>query len=78
MTYALVFVKCYPERASSAEKKVKEVKGVVESHPTTGPYDIVLKVKTKNEAELRSTIKNMAMVSGIGSILTSIVYNIPL
>lgn len=78
MTLALVFVKCYPERVSSAERKVREVKGVVESHPTTGAYDMVLKVKTKNEAELRETIKNMATVSGIGSILTSIVYNIPL
>lgn len=77
MTFALVFVNCYPDRVSSAEKKVREVKGVVESHPTSGAYDIVLKVKTKNEAELRDTIKNMATVSGIGSILTSIVYNVP-
>lgn len=78
MTFALVFVKCYPERIASAARKVREVKGVVESHPTTGAYDMVLKVKTKNEAELRDTIKNMATVSGIGSILTSIVYNIRL
>lgn len=78
MTFALVFVNCFPERAADAEKKVREVKGVVASHTTTGAYDIVLKVKTKNEAELRETIKNMATVSGIGSILTSIVYNIPL
>jgi DNA-binding Lrp family transcriptional regulator len=78
MTFALVFVKCYPERASSAEKKAREVKGVVESHPTTGPYDMVLKIKTKDEKELRNTIRNVSLISGIGSILTSIVYNIHL
>lgn len=77
MTFALVFVKCYPERAASAERKVREVKGVVESHPTAGAYDIILKVKTRNEAELRKAVKNVATVSGIGSILTSIVYNVP-
>ena len=78
MTFALVFVNCIPERASDAEKKVREVKGVIESHATTGPYDMVLKVKTKNEKELRNTIRNMAMISGIGAILTSICYNIRL
>jgi DNA-binding Lrp family transcriptional regulator len=78
MTFALVFVKCYPDKVSSAEKKVREVKGVVESHPTTGAYDMVLKVKTKDEKELRNTIRNVALISGIGSILTSIVYNIRL
>jgi DNA-binding Lrp family transcriptional regulator len=77
MTLALVFVKCYPERVSSAERKVREVRGVVESHPTTGAYDIILKVKTRNEAELRTAVRNVATVSGIGSILTSIVYNVP-
>lgn len=78
MTFALVFVKCYPDKVTSAEQKVKEVKGVVESHPTAGAYDLVLKVKTKDEKELRRTIRNVALISGIGSILTSIVYNIHL
>lgn len=77
MTFALVFVNCYPDSASRAEKRVREVKGVVESHSTSGAYDMILKVKTKNVAELRKTIKNMAAVAGIGSILTSIVYNKP-
>ena len=75
MTFALMFVNCFPERASDAEKKVREVKGVVESHSTSGAYDMIVKVKTRNEAELRSTIKSMTMITGIGAILTSIVYN---
>lgn len=78
MTLALVFVNCIPERIADAEKKVREVKGVIESHATSGAYDLVLKVKTRDEKELRQTIKNMTMVSGIGSVLTSIVYNIHL
>ena len=75
--FALLFVKYYSERSSNAEKKIREIKGVVESHITSGAYDMILKVKAKNQAELRRTIKNMAKVSGVGSILTSIVYNVP-
>jgi DNA-binding Lrp family transcriptional regulator len=75
--FALLFVKYYPEMASNAEMRIREVKGVVESYLTSGAYDMILKVKAKNEAELRRTIKKTAKISGVGSILTSIVYNIP-
>lgn len=78
MTFALVFVNRIPERVTDAERKVKEVKGVIESHVTGDAYGLVLKVKTRNEKELRQAIKNMTIASGIGSVLTSIVYNIPL
>lgn len=67
----------YLERVASAEKKVREVKGVVESHPTTGAYDMVLKSKVRNEGELREVVRGVATVSRIGSILTSIFYNVP-
>lgn len=75
MTLALVFVNCDHERTSNAEKRVKEIEGVVESHSTSGAYDMILKVKARSEAELCDIIRNVTKVSGIAAILTSIVYN---
>lgn len=75
MTLALVFVNCDPEKSSGTEKRVRQLRGVIESHSTSGAYDMILKVTAKSEAELRDVIKSVTKVSGIASILTSIVYS---
>lgn len=74
MTDALVFVNCLPETTSNTEKKIRQLRGVIESHSTSGAYDIILKVTAKSETELREIIRSVGKVSGIASILTSIVY----
>jgi DNA-binding Lrp family transcriptional regulator len=74
MTLAFIFVNCLADEGSKAEKNVKKVRGVVESHYTTGAYDMILKVKADTEAELREIIKNVKKVAGIGAAITSIVY----
>jgi DNA-binding Lrp family transcriptional regulator len=74
MTLAFVFVNCAPDTISGVEKKVKEVDGVVESYPTNGIYDILLKVKAENEEALREIIYNVKKIGGIAATITSIVY----
>jgi DNA-binding Lrp family transcriptional regulator len=55
---------------------VKKIKGVVESHETTGPYDAILKVKAQSQAELGRIVKTLGTVSGVLAVLTTIVYNV--
>ncbi|AIC17237.1 putative transcriptional regulator, AsnC family [Nitrososphaera viennensis EN76] len=74
MTLAFIFVNCNVDEGSTAERNVKKVRGVVESHETSGAYDIILKVKADTEAELRDIIKNIRKVRGVGAAITSIVY----
>ncbi|MEO9295384.1 MAG: Lrp/AsnC ligand binding domain-containing protein [Nitrososphaera sp.] len=59
MTLAFIFVNTLPDEGNKAEKSVKEVKGVVESHYTSGAYDMILKVKADTEADLREIIGNI-------------------
>lgn len=73
MTLAFVFVNCLPHDWSRFERNVKEISGVVESHSTSGAYDIILKVKAETEAELRDIIKNVRKVAGVAAAITSIV-----
>ncbi|AIF83312.1 transcriptional regulator [Candidatus Nitrososphaera evergladensis SR1] len=74
MTLAFIFVNCNVDGGSAAEKNVKKVKGVVESHSTSGAYDLILKVKAETESELRDIIKNIRKVTGVVAAITSIVY----
>lgn len=73
MTLAFVFVNCLSQEASVFGKKVKRVKGVLESHPTSGAFDMILKVKADTEAELHDIISNVKKVAGIAAAITSIV-----
>lgn len=74
MTLAFIFVNCNVDEGSRAERNVKKVRGVVESHYTSGAYDMILKVKAETESELRDIIKNVRRVTGVGAAITSIVY----
>jgi DNA-binding Lrp family transcriptional regulator len=74
MTLAFIFVNCDVDKGGAAEKSVKKVRGVVESHETSGAYDIILKVKADTESELRDIIRNIRKVTGVGAAITSIVY----
>lgn len=73
MTLALVFINCDYQSVSNTIKALKKIKGVVESNPTSGAYDAVLKVKAGSETELGKIVRNVGMVSGVIAIVTSIV-----
>jgi hypothetical protein len=47
---------------------------VLETHPTTGIYDIVLKVKAVDETSLRDVLDRVKGIQGVASTLTSIIY----
>lgn len=70
---ALVFLNCDYRSIKDTIKSIGKVKGVIESHVTSGAYDAILKVETGTENELRHVIKNVAAVSGVIAIVTSIV-----
>lgn len=74
MTLAFIFVNCNVDAGSPPEDSVKNVKGVLESHYTSGAYDMILKVKAETESELREIIKSIRKVTGVGAATTSIVY----
>ena len=70
---ALVFLNCDYRLLKDAIKAIGKIKGVIESNATSGAYDAILKVETQTENELRNVIKNVAAVSGVIAIVTSIV-----
>lgn len=76
MTFALCLIKCDYQSVENTLKSIRNVKGVIESHATSGPYDAILKVKADSQDELRSIVKNIGTISGVFAILTAIVYNI--
>jgi DNA-binding Lrp family transcriptional regulator len=76
MTLALCLIRCDYQSAKNTLQHIKKVKGVIESHETTGPYDVILKVKAESEAELQSIVRNVGMISGVFAVLTAIVYNV--
>ena len=76
MTLALVFVECAKDLASSAEHAVNQIQGVLETHSVKGnsSYDLVVKVQTADESELKNTINTLKSVAGIVAVATCIVY----
>lgn len=76
MTLALCLIKCDYQSASNTLQSIKKVKGVIESHHTSGAYDMILKVKAGSDTELRSIVRNLSTVSGVLAVLTAIIYNV--
>ncbi len=76
MTLALIFVSCDYVSLSKTMKVLKKVRGVIESNATSGAYDAILKVKANSEAELGNIVRNVAAVSGVIAIVTSIVVGV--
>ncbi|HEY7734178.1 MAG TPA: Lrp/AsnC ligand binding domain-containing protein [Nitrososphaera sp.] len=74
MTEAFVFVNCLLTMTGMVENAAKIIEGVLETHPTTGIYDIVLKVKAVDETSLRDVLDRVKGIQGVASTLTSIIY----
>jgi DNA-binding Lrp family transcriptional regulator len=75
MTLAFVFVDCTEDQLASVEKNIREVQGVLEAYPTTGIYDLILKVVADDEIKLQAVIASIKSISGVTSAVTNIVYN---
>lgn len=73
---ALVFLNCDYRSIKETIRAIGRITGVMESHATSGAYDAILKVETHTENELRNVIKNVAAVSGVIAIVTSIVMGV--
>ena len=73
---ALVFLNCDYRLMKDAVKAINRIKGVIESHATSGAYEAILKVETGSENELKHVIKSVAGVSGVIVIVTSIVIGV--
>jgi len=78
MTLALVFVECGSGLESSAEKAVRRVKGVFETHRISSGayYDLLLKVEAENENQFKDVISMIKQVAGVAAIAVSIVYGV--
>ena len=74
MTEAFVFVNCLLTMTGIVENIAKLTEGVLEAHPTTGIYDIILKVKAVDEISLRDVLNRIKGIHGVASTLTSIIY----
>ena len=76
MTLALVFVECANDLASSAKQSVKQVQGVLEAHTVRGggAYDLVVKVQTADESQLKDAITTLKKAAGVIAVATCIVY----
>jgi len=76
MTLALCLIKCDYQSVKNTLQGIQRVKGVLESHETSGPYDAILKVSADSQEELRTIVRNIGTISGVFAILTAIVYNV--
>ena len=74
MTEAFVFVNCLLTMTGIVENIAKITEGVLETHPTTGIYDLILKVKAVDEISLRDVLNRIKDIHGVASTLTSIIY----
>ncbi len=74
MTEAFVFVNCLLTMTGVVENIAKITEGVLEAHPTTGIYDLVLKVKAVDETSLREVLDRVKGIQGVASTLTSVIY----
>lgn len=74
MTEAYVFVNCLLTMTGVVENVAKITEGVLETHPTTGIYDLILKVKAVDETSLQNVLSKIKGIQGVASTLTSVIY----
>jgi DNA-binding Lrp family transcriptional regulator len=75
MTEAFIFVNCFLAMTGTVENLAKLTQGVLEAYPTTGIYDLIVKVQAPDETKLRRVLEKIKSIQGVAATLTSIVYN---
>jgi Lrp/AsnC family transcriptional regulator for asnA, asnC and gidA len=74
MTEAFIFVNCLLTMTGVVEHVAKLTEGVLEAYPTTGIYDLILKVKAADELKLQNVLQKVKSIQGVASAMTSIIY----
>jgi hypothetical protein len=76
MTLALVLVEYAEDFASSTERAVSRVRGVFETHSiqTGSQYDLLVKVQSDDDKQLKDAIIALKSIAGIAAIAVSVVY----
>lgn len=74
MTEAFIFVNCFLSMTGVVEHMAKATEGVINAYPTTGIYDLILKVKAADEAQLRKVLEKVMTIEGVAATMTSIVF----
>ena len=70
MSLVYVLVNTEPSQMESVLKKIKEIGGIEEAYMVYGTYDILVKVKTKIQKELKGIIQKIRSQDNILSTLT--------
>jgi DNA-binding Lrp family transcriptional regulator len=74
MAEAFIFVNCLLTMTGVVENMAKVTEGVLEAYPTTGLYDLILKVKAPDVITLRNVLKKIKSIQGVAATVTSIIY----
>ena len=74
MTEAFVFVNCLLSMTGAVEPSARATEGVIDAYPTTGIYDLILRVKTEDEVQLRKLIQKVIKIQGVAATMTTIVH----
>ena len=71
MERAYVFITCAPGSEQSAISNIKSIENVKEVHGTLGLYDIIAKLESESEDEIKKTVtEKIRKVEKIGSTMT--------
>jgi DNA-binding Lrp family transcriptional regulator len=70
---AFVFVNCLLATTEFVQNAARATQGVLGAYPTTGIYDLVLKVAAPDEQKLERIIRRVQSIQGVGATLTSII-----
>jgi DNA-binding Lrp family transcriptional regulator len=63
---AFVFVECTAGEVIQVARKVREIPGVVYAHATTGPYDVVALIETKDIQDVGElVIQRIQSIEGV-------------
>lgn len=73
---AFVFVNCLLTMTGVVENAARATQGVLAAYPTTGIYDLVLKVTAPDEIKLEDLVKRVKGIQGVAATMTSIIYKI--
>ncbi|RLI31010.1 Lrp/AsnC family transcriptional regulator [Candidatus Bathyarchaeota archaeon] len=73
MVHAFILVKSAPGKDKAVEGEVSKVKGVKETHPVTGPYDLVAIVEVSELKEIGNLVREkIRVIDGVIETLTLI------
>lgn len=68
---AYILIQTEVGKATAVSKAIRQINGVEESEPVTGPYDVIARATTDTVEELgRVVVTQIQMVEGISRTLT--------